>query len=120
MSDSTATLLIEPVVSWPREAEVGRSYLVTVDLRSPQPSEEWAYDEEELRFGFSLDGAPHFICEALDDPSVVLHRFGGTYGPARFVVATGPTVGPGSIWLTISNRWGVPVRTVKLPTEVVP
>jgi hypothetical protein len=119
MSNGTSALPIEPVVSWPREAEIGRSYLVTIDLRCPQRSEEWAYEEEELRFGFSLDGAPHFTCEALSDPSVVLHRFGGTYGPARFVVATGPAVGPGSLWLTISNRWGFPVRTVKLPAEVV-
>jgi hypothetical protein len=119
MRHDRPSLLIEPVVSWPREAKAGRRYLVTVDLRSSQGADEWPYDEEEFEFGFALDGAPHFICQALDDPSVVLHRFGGTYGPARFVVAAGSTLGPGAIWLTISNRWGVPVRTVELPSEVV-
>jgi hypothetical protein len=119
MRPDRPSLLIEPVVSWPHEAEAGRRYLVTVDLRSPQGADEWPYDEEEFEFGFALDGAPHFICQALDDPSVVLHRFGGTYGPARFVVGAGSTLGPGAIWLTISNRWGVPVRTVELPSEVV-
>lgn len=30
-------LLIEPVVAWPRQAEAGGDYLVTVDLRGPLP-----------------------------------------------------------------------------------
>ncbi|WP_217167630.1 FxSxx-COOH system tetratricopeptide repeat protein [Streptomyces sp. AC512_CC834] len=116
-------LLIEPVVAWPRQAEAERDYLVTVDLRGPLPSPdgtpaEWPYPEEEFTFTVTLDGAPHFDCSALGEPSVVLHRFGGTYGPARFRVSTGTGTGPASLWLTVSNQWGVPVRKAELRSDV--
>ncbi|MFB7273010.1 FxSxx-COOH system tetratricopeptide repeat protein [Streptomyces sp. NPDC056244] len=117
-------LLIEPVVSRPREAEAGRAYLVTVDLRGPLGADgaeigpDWPYQEEEFTFTVGLDGSPHFVCEVLDDPSVVLHRFGGTYGPARFVVTAGQVAGPAGLWLTISNEWGMPVRKAELPCRI--
>ncbi|MEU6534451.1 FxSxx-COOH system tetratricopeptide repeat protein [Streptomyces sp. NPDC047000] len=119
MSSDPASLPVAPLVAWPRRAVAGRSYLVTVDLDGPVAADDWPYTEEELEFGVALDGAPRFVCEVLNDPSVVLHRFGGTYGPARFVVTAHGTVGPAAIWLTISNRWGVPVRTVELAGEIV-
>lgn len=119
MTGDASALLVEPLVGWPRKAQAGQSYLVTVDLNGPAGDEHWPYEEEEFDFGVALDGAPHFVCEALSEPSVVLHRFGGTYGPARFVVTADRTPGPGTLWLTITNRWGVPVRTVELPSEIV-
>ncbi|MFE3829176.1 FxSxx-COOH system tetratricopeptide repeat protein [Streptomyces sp. NPDC059092] len=125
MNAAEPPLLIEPVVGRPREAEAGRTYLVTVDLRGPLapdgtdgPECAWPYREEELTFTVGLDGAPHFVCEVLDDPSVVLHRFGGTYGPARFVVTAGSLTGPAGLWLTISNQWGMPVRKAELPCRI--
>ncbi|MFJ2557503.1 MULTISPECIES: FxSxx-COOH system tetratricopeptide repeat protein [unclassified Streptomyces] len=125
MNGDEQPLLIEPVVSRPREAEAGRTYLVTVDLRGPlapdgtdDPERAWPCQEEELTFTVGLDGAPHFVCEVLDDPSVVLHRFGGTYGPARFVVTAGALTGPAGLWLTISNQWGMPVRKAELPCRI--
>ncbi|MEU6371848.1 FxSxx-COOH system tetratricopeptide repeat protein [Streptomyces sp. NPDC046909] len=114
-----AALVIEPVVAWPREATAGQSYLVTVDLDGPSAAGEWPYEEEEFEFHIALDGAPRFVCEALNEPSVVLHRFGGTYGPARFVVKADPAPGSGLLRLTISNHRGVPVRTVELKSEIV-
>ncbi|MFC9430832.1 FxSxx-COOH system tetratricopeptide repeat protein [Streptomyces sp. NPDC056987] len=128
MNGAEPPLLIEPVVSRPREAVAGRTYLVTVDLRGPLApggtddldgtEHAWPYREEELTFTVGLDGAPHFVCEVLDDPSVVLHRFGGTYGPARFVVTAGRLTGPAGLWLTISNQWGMPVRKAELPCRI--
>ncbi|MGW2557923.1 FxSxx-COOH system tetratricopeptide repeat protein [Streptomyces sp. NPDC001514] len=124
MSGEERPLLIEPVVSRPHEAEPGRTYLVTVDLRGPLAPDgsdchdAWPGPDEELTFTVGLDGAPHFVCEVLDDPGVVLHRFGGTYGPARFVVTAGPVTGPASLWLTISNQWGMPVRKAELPCRI--
>ncbi|MFK4545454.1 tetratricopeptide (TPR) repeat protein [Streptomyces tendae] len=116
-------LLIEPVVAWPRQAEAGGDYLVTVDLRGPLPSPDgtpaqWPYSEEEFTFTVTLDGAPHLDCSALGEPNVVLHRFGGTYGPARFRVSAGTDLGPASLWLTVSNQWGVPVRKAELRCEI--
>ncbi|WP_428952345.1 FxSxx-COOH system tetratricopeptide repeat protein [Streptomyces sp. cg35] len=110
-------LVLEPVVSWPRQAEAGRTYLMTVDLRIPVT--DWPYAEEEFTFGLMVDGAPRFRVESLGDPSVVVHRFGGTYGPARFAVTSGASTGPGVLWLTVTNRWGLPVRKIELPSRVV-
>ncbi|ANS67907.1 ATP-binding protein [Streptomyces lincolnensis] len=116
-------LLIEPVVAWPRVAETECDYLVTVDLRGPlpegsDPERVWPYPEEEFTFTVALDGSPYFVCTVLDEPSVVLHRFGGTYGPAHFKVSTGRATGHGALWLTVSNQWGVPVRKAELRSEV--
>ncbi|CAL9591445.1 FxSxx-COOH system tetratricopeptide repeat protein [Streptomyces sp. enrichment culture] len=123
MSAAGQPLLIEPVVAWPRQAEAGCDYLVTVDLRGPLPAPDgtpadWPYPEEEFTFTVTLDGAPYFDCSALGEPSVVLHRFGGTYGPARFRVSVGADTGPASLWLTVSNQWGVPVRKAELHSEI--
>ncbi|MER5521249.1 FxSxx-COOH system tetratricopeptide repeat protein [Streptomyces sp. NPDC002763] len=118
-----APLLIEPVVAWPRQAETDCDYLVTVDLRGPLPAvdatePDWPWREEEFTFTVTLEGAPLLACAALDEPAVVLHRFGGTYGPARFAVSTGSEPGAASLWLTISNQWGVPVRKAELRSEI--
>ncbi|MBU6533710.1 FxSxx-COOH system tetratricopeptide repeat protein [Streptomyces mayonensis] len=123
MSAAGQPLLIEPVVAWPRQAEAGCDYLVTVDLRGPLPAQDgapapWPYPEEEFTFTVALDGSPYFDCSALGEPSVVLHRFGGTYGPARFRVSAGTDAGPASLWLTVSNQWGVPVRKAELHSEI--
>ncbi|MFF2325356.1 MULTISPECIES: FxSxx-COOH system tetratricopeptide repeat protein [unclassified Streptomyces] len=124
MSGDERPLLIEPVVGWLREVEPGLVHCVSVDLRGPlgadseYDGEAWPYEEEELAFSVSLDGAPHFVCEVLDDPGVVLHRFGGTYGPARFVVTAGEVAGPAVLRLTISNQWGMPVRKAELPCRI--
>ncbi|MFG2600947.1 FxSxx-COOH system tetratricopeptide repeat protein [Streptomyces sp. NPDC048462] len=118
-------LLIEPVVGWLPEVGPGVVQCVGVDLRGPlnardeEDSEAWPYEEEEeLAFSVSLDGAPHFVCEVLDDPGLVLHRFGGTYGPARFLVTAGTATGPAVLRLTISNQWGAPVRRAELPCRI--
>ncbi|MFD7719372.1 FxSxx-COOH system tetratricopeptide repeat protein [Streptomyces sp. NPDC059814] len=124
MSGDERPLLIEPVVGWLREVGPGAVQCVGVDLRGPlnarneEDSEAWPYDEEELAFSVSLDGAPHFVCEVLDDPGLVLHRFGGTYGPARFLVTAGTATGPAVLRLTISNQWGAPVRRDELHCRI--
>ncbi|MEE1769623.1 FxSxx-COOH system tetratricopeptide repeat protein [Streptomyces sp. JV185] len=124
MNGDDPALLIEPVVSRPREAEAGCAYLVTVDLRGPlgprgeEDPDAWPYQDEELTFTVALDGGRHFVCEVLDDPALVLHRYGGTYGPARFVVTAGRVTGPAELWLTLTNQWGTPVRKAALPCRI--
>ncbi|NJP47823.1 FxSxx-COOH system tetratricopeptide repeat protein [Actinacidiphila epipremni] len=114
-----AVLRIEPVVSRLRTAHCGHAYLVVVDLRGAGDGSPWPYEEEEFTFGIALDGQPGLVCEALGHPSVVLHRFGDTYGPARFLV-TAVAPGPAQLRLTVSNGWGVPVRTALLHVDVRP
>ncbi|MEU3222196.1 FxSxx-COOH system tetratricopeptide repeat protein [Streptomyces sp. NPDC006976] len=121
MTRDERPLLIEPVVGWLPEVRPGLVQCVSVDLRGPldgrgrTDTDAWPYDdEEELAFSVALEGAPYFVCEALDDPGVVLHRFGGTYGPATFLVTAGPSSGPGVLRLTVFNQWGASVRKEEL------
>ncbi|MEU1432616.1 FxSxx-COOH system tetratricopeptide repeat protein [Streptomyces sp. NPDC005786] len=124
MTHDERPLLIEPLVGWLPEVEPGLVQCVSVDLRGPlddrgeADGDAWPYDEEELAFSVSLDGSPYFVCEALDDPGLVLHRFGGTYGPATFLVTAGPSAGDAVLRLTIFNQWGASVRKAELPCVI--
>ncbi|MFC8538677.1 FxSxx-COOH system tetratricopeptide repeat protein [Streptomyces sp. NPDC057249] len=124
MTRDERPLLIEPVVGWLSEVEPGLVQCVSVDLRGPLDAhgdtdgDAWPYEEEELTFSVALEGAPHFVCEAIEDPGLVLHRFGGTYGPATFLVTAGPSAGPGVLRLTIFNQWGASVRKAELPCAI--
>jgi hypothetical protein len=111
---------LEPVVSWPREAAPGGRYLVTVDLRSAGEA-GWPYPDEEYPVGLMLSGDLGLTVETLGEASVVLHRFGGTYGAARFVVTVGSAVAEGAqrrLRLTLLSAGGVPFHTVALAVTV--
>jgi Lecithin:cholesterol acyltransferase/WD domain, G-beta repeat len=115
------SVALEPVVSWPREAAPGGRYLVTVDLRLRYGQATWPYPDEEYAVGFMLSGRRHLTVSTLGDASVVLHRFGGTYGPARFVVEVDGAAGEGvdtELWLTLISTGGVPFHTAKLPVTL--
>src|ERR1700728_4302762 len=114
---------IQPLVNWPRQVEPGRSYLVTVDLRLTDPSAPWPYDEEEFVVGCMVDGRPTCTVSVVGDAGVVLHRFGGSYGPARFIanISAEQTDFTGTaLWLTLSTAGGVPFYTGKLPLDGTP
>ncbi|HYR09485.1 MAG TPA: Clp protease N-terminal domain-containing protein, partial [Longimicrobium sp.] len=109
MPDGPAGLEVVPVLSYPRQAEAGRTYLMTVDLR-PSGAASWgAGPAEEVLFRCVLNAYPLFRCEAVGDPSLVCHRFGGTYGPARFLLTAADAEVEGTLRLTLANEWGVPV-----------
>jgi len=111
------SITIEPIVSYPREAEPGKTYLMTVDLRFPAGKEEWPYDEEEHEIYCLLDSAPLFDNEELGEAVIVLHRFGGTYGPAMFLLTANRiemNEPAGVITLTLANRQLMPLQVFKL------
>lgn len=117
MTTQSAAITIEPIVSYPREAEPGKTYLMTVDLRFPVDAEKWPYDEEEHEIYCLLDTAPLFDNEALGESAIVLHRFGGTYGPAMFLLTANQiemSDPVGSITLTLANRHLMPLQVFKL------
>jgi len=117
---TTPTVRLRPVVSWPREAEAGQKYLVTVDLEHDEDPQDWPYDQEEYAIGCMLEGGPELAVETFGDATLVLHRFGGTYGPARFVVyLLGQAVPEGKLELrlTLITAGGVPLRTERLPVR---
>src|SRR6266700_6750772 len=114
-------LVLEPVVSWPREVELNRSYLITVDLRLAAGLEAWPYHDEQFELSCVLDAQPYLDTDVIDDPVLVLHRFGGTYRPVRFIVSAQRLPQPdGSpeIWVSFVNRWGLVLHTVALPLTV--
>ncbi|MDI2132801.1 hypothetical protein [Yinghuangia seranimata] len=122
MPDDTGVSLA-PVVSWPRTAEVGKPYLVTVDVRHESTCEAWPYDAEEYEIGCVLDGRPGLSVRSVGETTLVVHRFGGTYQPARFVAEAlgAPSVdAPCELRLTLLTAGGLPFRTDALPVQVVP
>jgi hypothetical protein len=114
-------LLLQPTVSWPREMTVGRQHLIEVDLALVTLTGEpaaWPLDEEDYPYTILLDGGGEFDLWAVRDATVVLHRFGGSYGPAEFVVIPREKPGGHSLWLTALNQWGFPVGSHELQVSV--
>ncbi len=122
MSDGKSSqIAIRPVISYPHRAELGRAYLMTIDLQLVGNGETLPANEEEWVFHCLLSSSPMFVNEPLGEPAVVLHRFGGTYGPARFMLTAANELGVGAIQVTLVNDWGMPVASYSLDgIEVVP
>jgi MinD-like ATPase involved in chromosome partitioning or flagellar assembly/tetratricopeptide (TPR) repeat protein len=118
-SPAVPTVQLQPLVGCPQQMASGEEYLVSVDLQLSESPRDWPYEEEEFPFTCVLDGGRHFTVETVDDVTVVLHRFGGTYGPARFVVRTRSKPGSHELWLTITTHRGAVIRTDKLPVAIV-
>lgn len=106
---SMLPIAVQPVISYPREAEVGKTYLMTIDLQVIEGS-EWQFEEEEYPIYCMVDSEPLFKCEAVGEPAIVLHRFGGSYGSVNFLLTATHHESKGSIRTTLINQWGVPVR----------
>lgn len=117
MSESLAAgVSVSPLLQFPRLAEFGKTYLFTIDLRPQQSFDSWPYpDEEEVIVYCLLNTIPLFHCEPLGEPSLVLHRFGGTYGPARFLLTASQEAREGVITITLVNRFGVPLTVFETP-----
>jgi type I site-specific restriction endonuclease/ribosome-binding protein aMBF1 (putative translation factor) len=113
-------LQLKPIISYPRIAEAGEQYLLSIDVQLADGS-PWPYQEEEFEISFVLETDPFFTHEPLgeQEPGIVLHRFGGTYGPAEYLLtAAHHPVAPGTIKLALLNGWGLPIAQLKLDCEV--
>jgi len=108
-------IAVQPIINYPREAEVGQKYLMTIDLRPASVGDDWPYGDEEYAVYCMLDTEPLFSYEPLGEPAVVLHRFGGTYGSARFLLTAKRLGTKGSIRVTLVNGWGMPLYSLNLP-----
>ncbi|MEU5595447.1 tetratricopeptide repeat protein [Streptomyces sp. NPDC020298] len=114
---------LRPLVSWPEEVEGGQKYLVTVDVEFDAENDAWPYDTEEYAIGCMVEGGPGLAVESAGDTTLVLHRFGGTYGPARFVTYSVDETGAGqdtALLLTLITAGGVPFRSERLPVRTSP
>jgi tetratricopeptide (TPR) repeat protein/putative methionine-R-sulfoxide reductase with GAF domain/CheY-like chemotaxis protein len=114
--ETVVALAIEPIIGFPAVAEAGKTYLLTVDVRPLDWGEHWPYEQrEECVIYCLLDSVPLFRNEPLGEPAIVLHRFGGTYGPAKFLMHASEQPQEGSIQVSLVNDWGIPLMTLQVP-----
>jgi NB-ARC domain len=115
MTDLSRAIAVKPIITYPREAQVGKTYLMTIDLQ-PEENFEWQYDEEEYPIYCTVD-SKLFSSKPVGEPVIVLHRFGGTYGSVNFLLNLKALISEetlnkeqGSCRITICliNSWGVP------------
>ncbi|MFN6516082.1 MAG: AAA family ATPase [Nostoc sp. CreGUA01] len=85
---------------------------MTIDLQSS--SDDWPYEEEEYPIYCMLGTSQLFSCQPLGEPAVVLHRFGGSYGAAEFLLTAAQEEMQGEITVTLVNSWGMPIRVLSL------
>jgi len=111
MSDSIA-LAIRPIVRYPCVAQVGKTYLMTIDLEV-EDGAEWQYEEEEYPIYCEVD-SELFKTQIVGEPVIVLHRFGGSYGEAKFLLTAAAEVREGNVKVALTNAWGVPIKTINL------
>ena len=110
----TLPLSIQPVISYPKEAEVGKTYLMEIDLQMPESGFEWQYEEEEYLIYCMVNAGNLFTVTSVGEPAIVLHRFGGTYGNAKFLLEAAQEENEGEIKITLVNSWGVPIKQINL------
>ena len=118
--EQPSELQLKPIISYPRTAEASEQYLFTIDVQLTEES-PWPYAEEEFEISFLLETEPFFTHEPLGEhePGLVLHRFGGTYGAAEYLLtAADQAVEPGKITVTLLNGWGLPIAQIELDCEV--
>lgn len=123
----TPEITIQPIISYPREAEVGKTYLMTVDVQSVFHAEaeenevkedKWLYAAEEYTLYCLLD-TDLFTYEENGEPVIILNRFGGTYGPASFHLTANNKPQTGQIGIKFINEQGVLVSSIELPNITV-
>ncbi len=112
MTDLSRAIAVKPIITYPREAQVGKTYLMTIDLQ-PEENFEWQYDEEEYPIYCTVD-SKLFSSKPVGEPVVVLHRFGGSYGEAKFLLTATDEVTEGEVSITLVNAWGLSIKTIKV------
>ncbi|MCA6623088.1 MAG: formylglycine-generating enzyme family protein, partial [Pseudanabaena sp. M165S2SP1A06QC] len=112
----SSELTVEPILQYPRIAKVGTAFLLTVDLKPLQYGDTWAYpDIEEVPVRFIINAGTLFRVEFLGEPVAIVHRYGGTYSPARFLLTPEPnSLGEsGKVRITLTNRFGMPMTVLE-------
>src|SRR5687767_800751 len=111
MTETRASVAVRPVIGFARETPVGASSILSVDL--VPVGDDWPPGQEEEIVECLLDATPLFDQRPLDDGVIVVHRFGGSYGPARFLL-TAREAGEGGITIGFTNQWGIPFDHVRI------
>lgn len=109
------TVAIKPLISYPRQAEVGKSYLMSIDVQAVMENNGWPYHEEEYVIYCILDTGDLFTHKSIGEPAIVLNRFGGSYGPASFILTASPNERIGNLRINLINSSGLLVHKVEIP-----
>ena len=117
MTATTETIQIQPVISYPKTAKVGNVYRMEVDVQMPKGMTEWLYDEEEFVLNCIVDGGIFFRIKTDGNPSIALHRFGGTYGSAKFLLEAVKAEEDAEITVLVVNKWGGHLIEQHLPVK---
>ncbi len=112
LNEQHLPLSVQSVINYPRQAQVDKTYLMTIDLLTTDA--EWCYEEEEYAIYCMLETSPLFSSKPLGEPAVVLHRFGGSYGAAKYLLTAASEEMEGEIRLTLVNSWGVSIQVISL------
>lgn len=107
-------ITIRPIIHYPRHAEPGKSYLMTIDVELANGEEEWPYDREEYVIFCEVEGGGLFDVNALGESSIIVHRFGGSYGSARSVLEAVKEERKGQLVVRLRNGWGIPIESILL------
>ncbi len=116
---------IQPIINYPRAAKVGKTYLMEIDIKQTGDFDKWNYEEEEYPIYCRVDTysqgdtTPLFKIKIIGEPAVILHRFGGTYGAAKFLLTAAQKEMKGEIRVTLVNGWGVPLKRLRLEDVAV-
>jgi hypothetical protein len=116
MSDSRI-LSVKPIIHYPRVAQVGKTYLMTIDLEV-EAGAEWQYEEEEYPIYCTVD-SELFNSNPVGEPVVVMHRFGGSYGEANFLLTASSHPCPSNINIHLINRYGVSLQSISLKNSII-
>ena len=86
---------------------------MTIDLEV-EPGAEWNYEEEDYPVYCTVE-SELFTTQFIGEPVIVLHRFGGSYGEAKFLLKTVlEEQGKGTIEVLLTNKWGLGFKTFEL------
>ena len=126
-------LSLLPIVNIPRRARPGSQYLITVDLQHDLTWNAWPFQSEHLALTCLLDArrSPSssdpvsvaskslFSHEAVGQTTLIVHRFGGTYGPVRFLLTACTEEATGSIGLSFIDERGMLVHELRIEEVAV-
>ena len=111
----TSMLSVEPIIHYPRVTQVGKTYLMTIDLLTEQES-TWQAEGEEYPI-YCVAGSDIFNIKSVGDPVILLNRFGGCYGKITFSLTALKEELKGEIRLKIMNAYGVIFKVITLQSQ---
>jgi archaellum biogenesis ATPase FlaH len=105
-----------PIIHYPRKAVVGETYLMTIDLQAQDGYDwqrDWTYEEEEYPVYCAVD-SNLFSSRVVGSPVILVHRFGGSYGKAKFLLTAIAEIRNGEIKVALINSRGVTIKNIRV------